>query len=189
MARSIRDAKRPVLEQLAVALRSMQWRGQMFRVQRTADAVRGEMALPDEISALWFVATYKVGLPPGQFALAPSAFLRGGPIWRAMRAGGALADDSSWLVALQLTVTDPYQDCIPADEQGVQVCSTFLTTTAPNVLAMFLDDWPGALAFLQQHPQQVRYPSAATLALQHLLQDPSPQGEKLAGQAIRDLIG
>lgn len=117
----------------------LSWPGATRRSCRNADSVRVEMAVPDEAYSLFFVATYKVGVPAGQFAIAPSAYLRGGTLWRALRAAGAYSSASLWLVNLQITVLPevaPNNTWLIPDAAGIAHTCELLTQT--NLLSTVL---------------------------------------------------
>lgn len=169
----------------------LSWPGTTRRSRRNADSVRVEMAIPDEAHALFFVATYKVGLPAGQFAIAPSANLRGGTLWRVLRAAGAYSSDSVWLVNLQITVLPevaPNNEWLIPDAAGIARTCDFLTQVAPGILKSFLDDWPQARAFTQEHPEQVRFPAAVLAALDQLIVDSSFSGVQAAVAAVAEVV-
>ena len=184
----IREAKRPVLTTLAHTLRGQTWEGCEFKVRRNADAVRAETRLPDGTFAIWFIATYKVGLPPGQFALAPMALMRGGPIWQVLRNAGALHSDDSWLVRLNLTLLPHHQDWVPADDLGISTCTGFLRDTAPKVLSMFIHDWSAAMTFVDSTPNQVTRADLTLTTLRMLREDSSPDGQRAAERAVAAII-
>lgn len=121
--------------------------------------------MSDDATALLFVATYKVGLPAGQFVIAPSAHLRGGEIWRQLRRQGALSSDNSWLVSLNTTLLPEGRDYLSPTPSGTATALRFLTTVAPPILQSFLTDWTRALAFATDHPQFLSNPKATPPAI------------------------
>ena len=166
----LRERKRTVFLAIAAALDGLTVAGAPVKVRRSADALRFEADLPGGARGLVHLATIKEGLPAGEFAIDPSAFVYGGLVREVLEQLPVPGRHIAGLGAIVAATTPRGRS--EATTYAVRAGDHAVIDTVAGVvrdgfvplLAAFTGDWPVALAHTLAHPSEVDRPySAATV--------------------------
>lgn len=173
----LRALKRRVFASIAARAAGLEVAGAPVRARRSADALRFEVRLADGATGLVHLATVKAGLPPGAFAIDPTALVYGGLVRGMLEQlpvpGRHIAGLGAILCAstpglLQATGPIAVHD---GDDAVIDRVVALVRDGFLPLLAAFSGAWPGALRHTLANPNEVDRPYATATVLTHLAGD------------------